>query len=294
MRTLHPELKIPSPLHRFHLDGWTRHGVQVWVKRDDLIHPEIPGNKWRKLKHHLETFRTSGLSSIASFGGPYSNHLSALAAACFYMGIPSVGLVRGEITDDTPLFKTAQRFGMRIITLSRKDFDKRDDPSFQQKLAETLGFQPFFIPSGGEGMEGVLGCREIVSEIDCSFDFIVCPCGTGTTLAGLAAEMKDGQCAIGISVLKGRDTLSDKVKAYASPGHFKIVEGYHFGGFGKRTEELLAFIRKVQSDTDVPLDHVYTGKMVWAVDDLIRKGWFPEGSRIILLHTGGVSNAPVI
>lgn len=293
MDSLIPNLNLPSPLIPFIVSEWEQRGVEVWIKRDDLIHPDIPGNKWRKLKHHLPDFLQSGKTVIASFGGAYSNHLAALAAVCHYLSIPSIGFIRGELTEQSPLYHTLKRFGMEVIHLSREDFLKRDDLAFQEAWEIKLGKSIYFVSSGGEGALGVKGCCEMVEEIDIPFDYIVCPCGTGTTLTGLAMMMRDVQKAIGISALKGPDLLTENISKYAPSSAFEVITGYHFGGFGKKTSELTDFIASIQEETGVLLDYVYTGKMVWAVNDLIMKGYFNKGDRIVLLHTGGVANASV-
>lgn len=287
------DIQLPSPLMPFVIKEWERSRIEVWIKRDDRIHPDIPGNKWRKLKHHLPEFLQSGKAVMASFGGAYSNHLAALAAVCHRLMIPSIGFIRGELTEQSPLYHTMNRFGMKVVNLSREDFLKRDEQTFQKEWEEKLDKSIYFLASGGEGALGVKGCCEIVEEIDIPFDYIVCPCGTGTTLTGLAMMMRDVQKAIGISALKGPDLLSDHVSHHAPSSAFEVVTGYHFGGFGKKTVELMDFIGQIQNESGVLLDYVYTGKMMWAVNDLINKGFFKSGDRIILLHTGGVTNAPV-
>jgi 1-aminocyclopropane-1-carboxylate deaminase len=288
-----PELQLPSPLVHFPVKAWESAGVKVWMKRDDLIHPDIPGNKWRKLKYHLPDFFQSGKSVIASFGGAYSNHLAALAAVCHYLNIRSIGFIRGELTEQSPLYHTLQRFGMRVIHLSRGEFSRWEDPDFRVEWESKFNEPVYFIASGGEGDAGVSGCREIIQEIDMAFDYIVCPCGTGTTLAGIASMMKSNQKAIGISALKGQDLLTEKVSGYAPMSAFEVITGYHFGGFGKKTDQLTDFILQIQQETRILLDYVYTGKMIWAVNDLIINGYFKSGDKIILLHTGGVTNAAV-
>lgn len=288
-----PNLQLPSPLKPFNVSEWERKGVEVWIKRDDLIHPDIPGNKWRKLKYHLRDFEQSGKKVMASFGGAFSNHLAALAAVCQYLGIPSVGFIRGELMENSPLYHTLKRFGMEVINLSRKDFLRRDEQAFQEEWEKNLGNSLYFVAQGGEGFLGVKGCCEIVEEIDIPFDYIICPCGTGTTLSGLAMMMNGSQKAIGISALKGPDLLTERISKYATSSAFELITGYHFGGFGKKTRELTDFITLIQEETGVHLDYVYTGKMMWAVNDLIVNRYFKSGDRIILLHTGGVVNAPV-
>lgn len=286
-------LLLPSPLQTFALPDWECKHVNVFIKRDDFIHPDIPGNKWRKLKYHLQEYFQSGKKAILSFGGPYSNHLTATAAACHYLNIPSYGIVRGEIDANNPAMKSAMRFDMQLKAISRSDFNLREQTDFQQKLMFQLGIDAYVIASGGEGEMGVKGCKEIVEEFNIPFDYIVTPCGTGTTLSGLAVCLQKGQKAIGISALKGKDTLSSKVALHAHPTAFKVMTDYHFGGFGKTTTELLDFIRKAQKFTGIDFDYVYTGKALWALNDLILNNYFHPGTSIIFLHTGGVQNARV-
>jgi 1-aminocyclopropane-1-carboxylate deaminase len=293
MDDLQSSLLLPSPLLRLALPEWASRRVNVNIKRDDLIHPDIPGNKWRKLKYHLQAFQKSGKKSILSFGGPYSNHLTATAAACHYLNIPSYGIVRGEIDENNPAIRTARKFNMHLMAVSRSDFNQRESAEFQQHLMSRLGIDAYVIASGGEGEWGIKGCREIVEEINITFDYIITPCGTGTTLSGLATGLQKGQKAIGISALKGEDNLSSKVAIQAPLANVEIMTDYHFGGFGKTTHELLGFIRNAQKLTGMDFDYVYTGKTLWALNDLIFKGYFPPETTIIFLHTGGIQNARV-
>lgn len=286
-------LNLPSPLQPLFFEPWSKYSQQFFFKRDDLIHPDIPGNKWRKLSGHLKSYRNGNYQRILTFGGAYSNHITATAAACHYLGIPSIGIIRGELDKSNPAIKTAIDFGMQLYSIPRNQYKKKDAEDFLMELQLRFGAETLIVPEGGAGKEGSKGCKKIIEEFEQPFDFIITACGTGTTLAGIAQGIKGTARAIGISVLKGEDTLSSSVRQLAGSNNFDIISGYHFGGYARTTPDLLNFIRAFQHETDIPLDYVYTGKMVFAVSELLKMGYFPPKSTIVLLHTGGVANAGV-
>ena len=293
MEALLRHLSLPSPLQEVHYAPWKEAGVSVFFKRDDLIHPLVSGNKWRKLYGHLKVFRQRSAGRVVTFGGTYSNHLVAVAAACRYLGIPAIAVVRGEIDEQNPALQLVRSEGMTLYPVSRADYRLKDTAAFISELKSRWGADTYILPEGGSGEAGLAGCRQILEEITIPFDHIVTACGTGTTLAGITRYLPAGSRAIGISVLKGPDTLTDAVGRLAGSDRFKVITGYHLGGYGRKDDRLLSFIRQFQQATSIPLDFVYTGKMVYAVDDLIRKRYFAPGSRLVLLHTGGILNAPV-
>jgi 1-aminocyclopropane-1-carboxylate deaminase len=282
------DLNLPSPLQPLFFSEWKDFPVSIYIKRDDLIHPDIPGNKWRKLSGHLHAFHKGDYQRLLTFGGAYSNHIQATAAACHYMGIPSVGMIRGELHGNNPVLKAAARFGMELYPLSRQDYRNKDSTGIRQRLQELFGSDTYIVPEGGAGPSGVLGCTEIIHEIRLPFDAILCACGTGTTLAGLSSALPEGKIALGISVLKGDDLISADVSQLSGRNNFQILWDYHFGGYAKSTPELMSFMQRFNAETSIPLEHVYTAKLMMAVDDLLRKEFFLPGSRIVLLHTGGV------
>jgi 1-aminocyclopropane-1-carboxylate deaminase len=290
----HLQLNLPSPLQPLILERWASYSQEIFIKRDDLIHPDISGNKWRKLSGHLQAYKAGNYRRLLSFGGAYSNHITATAAACFHLGIPSIGMIRGELDTSNSALKVAMDFGMDLYPVSRQQYKEKDAEYFLKSLLDRFGVDTYIVPEGGAGFDGVLGCRSIIEEIAQPFDYIVTACGTGTTLAGLSIAIPDAACAIGISVLKGKDSLSDNIQSLSGRNNFKLLTGYHFGGYARTTPDLLALLRSFQKASGIPLDYVYTGKMIAAVDHLLQIEFFPAKSKIILLHTGGVANAPVI
>ncbi|MCO5231341.1 MAG: pyridoxal-phosphate dependent enzyme [Chitinophagales bacterium] len=286
-------MQLPSPLQRVEFDEWEPYDVEVYFKRDDLIHPIISGNKWRKSYGHLLKFFEGNYNGILTFGGAYSNHLIAVAAIAEKLGIPSIGIVRGEINDN-PALEKAKECGMKLIPLNRTVYRNKDISELIQLYPE-IDFSKFnFIPEGGGGEAGMVGCQSIIDEISLPFDYIVSACGTGTTLAGLVNVLSEKVFAVGVSVLKGEDTLTTYIKHLTKKENFEVFEGFHFGGYARTTDELLSFARRFMNLTSIPLDYVYTAKMVFAFNQLLKQGYFPKGSRIVLLHTGGLYNAPII
>jgi 1-aminocyclopropane-1-carboxylate deaminase/D-cysteine desulfhydrase-like pyridoxal-dependent ACC family enzyme len=289
----HLQLNLPSPLQPLFFEPWSKYNQKIFIKRDDLIHPDIPGNKWRKLQGHLESYQSGSYRRLLTFGGAFSNHISATSAACHYLGIPSIGMIRGELDPANPALSAAIGFGMALYPVPRHQYIEKDTESYRRELLHRFGEDTYIIPEGGAGTEGSLGCRGILEEIHQPFDYIVTASGTGTTLAGLSSALPDHAKAIGVSVLKGEDTLSDYVRSVSGKNNFELMTDYHFGGYARTTPELLDFIRKFQTSTDILLDYVYTGKMIAALDHLLQTDFFPPNSDIIVLHTGGVANAPV-
>ncbi|WP_370948729.1 1-aminocyclopropane-1-carboxylate deaminase/D-cysteine desulfhydrase [Amycolatopsis sp. cg5] len=275
-------LRLPSPLVELEDERVARHGVRVWLKRDDLIHPEFPGNKWRKLKYNVAAARERGASTLVTFGGAYSNHIRAVAAAGRHFGFETVGVIRGEKHE--PLNESlayAERNGMRLKYVDRETYRRKD----------TLEFgDAYVIPEGGANAAGVRGCREIVSEIDVAFDVLCCACGTGSTLAGVANGLAEHQRALGFAVLKGAEFLYDDVKGLQeaafgeSTGNWSIELDFHFGGYAKRKPELDEFIRGFEP---VALDWVYEAKMMYGLYALLDSGRFERGTTLVALIAQG-------
>ncbi|MCC6570892.1 MAG: 1-aminocyclopropane-1-carboxylate deaminase/D-cysteine desulfhydrase [Chitinophagales bacterium] len=284
---------MPSTLQPIVNECTQRAKLHLLLKRDDLIHPEISGNKWRKLKYNLEQARTEGKSRLVTFGGAFSNHITATSAAGKYLGFETVGIIRGE--PHHPLnssLQFAQDCGMQFIYLDRTHYRDKDISSISSHPLLTENECIYWLPEGGANMLAVKGCEEIVSEIDTPFDFICAACGTGTTLAGMAAALSPKQKAIGFPVLKNGEFLFDDIRRLTN-ADCQLMTDYHFGGYAKTTPELIQFIHTFYQEQQVLLDYVYTGKMMYGIFDLIQRGWFPEGSVIIAVHTGGVQNANV-
>lgn len=285
------EMKTPSPMQEIKdplLDGY---GVELFIKREDLIHPLVSGNKWRKLKYNLLQARKQGLKTMLTFGGAYSNHIYSVAAAGSAWGIRTIGIIRGEET--LPLNPTLQFAVDNHMTLayeSRTAYREKETPSYLEGLKKRYG-EVYVLPEGGSNELAVKGCAEIVQEISMDYDWLCCPCGTGGTIAGLVEGSMKGE-VLGFSALKGDGMLNDKVKIFLQGKSglqpWSINYDYHFGGYAKFSNELVSFIHAFELANGIALEPIYTGKMMYAIYDLIHKGYFKKGERIIALHTGGL------
>lgn len=279
-------------------------GVKLYVKRLDLNHPHISGNKWYKLKYNLEEARKQGKNTILTFGGAYSNHIAATAAAGKEGGFKTIGVIRGDEHEEGKRNRTlefAASCGMQLHFVSRTDYRRKTEEEFIDELHKQFG-DFYLVPEGGSNMLGVKGCMEIAKEIDMSFDYICTSCGTGATLAGIVLSLEEKQQAIGFSSLKGGEFLEEEVKAYIDGslhsaqaperiGQWWINHDYHFGRYAKVTKELEQFINDFWNVNKIPLDHVYTGKMMFGIYDMIRTGFFVPGEVIVALHTGGMQGS---
>ncbi|TDO67158.1 1-aminocyclopropane-1-carboxylate deaminase [Kribbella sp. VKM Ac-2571] len=267
-------------------------GVRVLLKRDDLIHPEIPGNKWRKLKYNVSSARRLGLDTLLTFGGAYSNHIRATAAVGYYGGFKTIGVIRGE--EHLPLNPSlayAAARGMRLTYLDRTTYRAKTSPAVISALHREFG-DFYLLPEGGSNKEAVLGCAEIPAELVEPFDVLFCSVGTGGTLAGVAAGLGERQSAVGVPVLKGGAFLEAEIvelqqSAYGSrSGTWRLECHYHFGGYAKRTTELDAFVEEFDKKHGLLLDWVYEAKMMYALFDLVGRGTFAPGTTIVALISG--------
>ncbi|BCJ71427.1 1-aminocyclopropane-1-carboxylate deaminase [Catellatospora sp. IY07-71] len=267
-------------------------GVTVLLVRDDLVDPELPGNKWRKLKYNLVAAREQGFGTLLTFGGAYSNHLRAVAAAGRRCGLRTIGVVRGE--EHLPLnpslaYAAAQ--GMALTYLDRETYRRKHTPEVLARLERDWG-ACYVIPEGGSNALAVKGCAELPGEIGTHFDVICCPVGTGGTLAGLAAGLSSGQRALGIAVLKGAGFLADEVRellrqALGAPtDNWAVDLDHHYGGYAKRTPGLDAFVADFKLRHGLALDPIYTGKLLAGLYDLIAQDAFPPGTRLAVVVTG--------
>jgi 1-aminocyclopropane-1-carboxylate deaminase/D-cysteine desulfhydrase-like pyridoxal-dependent ACC family enzyme len=291
-----------TPLQKINHPLFCDHGIELFIKREDLVHPQISGNKWYKLKYNLAHARQQGFKHLVSFGGAFSNHLHALAFAGHQFGFETTGFVRGEILQPlNPTLADAVAWGMTLHSLTRSEYRQRHDPEFVQQLITP--HQPcFVIPEGAANDLALLGCGEIVTTINQqldSYDYICVPCGSGATLAGivLALENCDAESAVqalGFSALKGHPGLADEVSSMlgavgnAQKSRWQIVDEFHCGGFGKITPELVLFMRQWREQTGLILEPLYTGKMLLGLCTLVRRGFFNAGTKIVVVHTGGL------
>ncbi len=266
--------------------------LTVFVLRDDQVHPFISGNKWRKLKYNVEEFRKGNFNYLVTFGGAFSNHIVATAAAGKELGINTIGIIRGdELTiDSSPVIHFAHQCGMKLIFVTREKYRTlREDYSLLLSALSAIGSSFFILPEGGSNDLAIKGCKEIVDDIPIDFDYICCASGTGTTLSGIIQSLKTDQQAIGISVLKNETLLNDiETKSVGSQNNFQLIHDYHFGGYGKSTTELENFCESFTKESDIPVEPIYTGKLFFGVLDLIKKDFFEAGKTIVVVHTGGI------
>lgn len=283
---IHPEncrIDQVIPLSKFH--------TTVDVLRLDLIHPTISGNKWFKLKEYLADVTQSGKKTVATFGGAFSNHIVATAAAAQASGLKSIGIIRGEKPAIlSPTLVDAVHYGMKLYFISREDYRKKKIPA--QLSEDFIGEEIYFINEGGYGEKGMEGAKEILKSIKApDYDHIVAAVGTGTTLAGLIEASQPHQKIMGVSVLKNDFSLEKEINILLSEKKrncFTLVHDYHFGGYAKYTEQLIHFMNHWYHHTTIPSDFVYTGKLFFAVNDLIEKKYFPAGSKLLIIHSGGL------
>ena len=285
-------MQVPSPLTELRDERLSARDVRLYLKRDDLISPHIPGNKWRKLKYNLIAARERGHHTLLTFGGPYSNHIRATAAAGAHFGFDTVGVIRGE--EHRPLNKSLSRavsYGMRLAYLDRATYRRKSEPAVLDALTDEFG-DFYLLPEGGTNTLALKGCMELPAEIAPDFDVLCCACGTGGTLAGLAAGLRPGQHALGFSALKGGEFLASDVRRLqvdafgAETGNWSIDFDSHFGGYAKRTPELDEFVADFRQRHDVELDWVYVAKMLHGVFTRVGDGEFPEGTAIVAVVTG--------
>ena len=265
-------------------------GISVTIKREDLIHPFVSGNKFRKLKYNLLQAKAENKTTLLTFGGAFSNHIAAVAFAGKEQGFKTIGIIRGDELfdkiDDNPTLKFARENGMVFEFVSREAYRNKTEISFLEKLQNKFG-DFYLVPEGGTNELAVKGCEEILTADDAVFNYVCCAVGTGGTIAGLINNASSDQKVLGFPALKG-DFLNDEIRIFAQKDNWNLISDYHFGGYGKVNLELIEFINSFLEQTKVPLDPIYTGKMVFGVIDLIHKNYFPAHSKILLIHTGGL------
>lgn len=294
-----------SILQKVEILSLNKRSIQLFVKRDDLIDDFVSGNKWRKLKYNVVNAIQIKKEGILTFGGAFSNHLVATAAACQKAGLRSIGIVRGEelnSTSNETLMKCVH-FGMELKFIAREEYNLRNDRIYQEELS--IDFPNFHIvPEGGSNYYGMIGCQEILQETPNHFDHIFIAQGTTTTSAGIALGLSEKTKLHVVPVLKGFDSLGEMRNLYLKSGiEQKMVEDilqqtdvlgdYHFGGYGKYTDELLDFMEKIFQETRIPLDPIYTGKTFFALMDWVEKMNI-SNSKIVFIHTGGIQGGKAI
>lgn len=270
-------------------DCLSKKNIRLSVVRLDKIHPVVSGNKLFKLHYFLEEAISLCLPGILSFGGAYSNHLVATACACKTSGLKSVGFVRGEKPLKlSPALMACMHYGMQLHFIPRAVYAKKDEVDFLKSLPAKWK-QYLVVPEGGYHPKGAAGAALINSFIEEDTTHICTALGTATTLAGLMAGAKKNQQVIGIPVLKGMTDIWERTAYLTGSIHpFQLLDGYHFGGYAKKTPELISFMNFLYQQYKLPTDFVYTAKMMFAVLDSIEKNFFSGSSKIVCLHTGGL------
>lgn len=294
------EVAASVPLQHANVKTLRNTGVELLVRRDDLIDAELSGNKFYKLFFNLRDARAQGLTQLLSFGGAYSNHLHALAAAGKRYGFSTLGVVRGERPKQlSPTLHDAEAWGMQLIFINRVDYRDKTEPELISDLQARYG-DFYLIPEGGANLAGARGLevlgQALERQLKGDYTAVCLACGTGTSLAGLAAGIDSAKSAVGFSVLKGDGDLGGAVaetyRQLAVPetaANWRLITGFHAGGYGKKHPEYLSqFWQAFERDTGIPLDPVYTVKMLWGINSLAQQGYWPRGSRIVAIHSGGL------
>jgi len=268
---------------------------QITIKREDQIHPLVSGNKFRKLKYNIQEAVKQKHTKLLTFGGAFSNHILATAAAGNLKHLQTVGVIRGDelgkdvaktLANNSTLRK-ASEYGMKFEFISREYYQDKTKPQFIETLQEKHG-DFYSIPEGGTNELAVKGCEEILEKEDYQFDYICSCVGTGGTISGIINSAQKHQKILGFPALKG-GFLRDEIQRYSKfKDNWELISDYHFGGYGKYTDELIHFINRFKKITQIPLDPIYTGKMMYGVVDMIKNKLFPAGSKILIVHTGGL------
>ena len=266
------------------------HNISVEIKREDLLHPFISGNKFRKLKYNILEAQKLEKKTLLTFGGAFSNHIAAVAAAGEKYGFKTIGIIRGEELidkiDENPTLTFAQNCGMTFEFWTRTDYRNKEDQNLIDNLREKYG-DFYLIPEGGTNYLAVKGCEEILTDEDAKFDYICCAVGTGGTISGLINSSLPHQQVLGFPAVR-QENLGELIDGNVNNKRWNLICDYHFGGYAKINAELVNFINDFKDQTTIQLDPVYTAKMVFGVVDLITKNYFPENSKILLIHTGGL------
>ncbi len=282
--------------------------VSLLIKREDLNHPFVTGNKWWKLKYNLEEAEQQSQKTILTFGGTYSNHIYATAAAAHELNLKSIGIIRGEETLPlNPTLAFASQMNMKLHYVDRETYRNKNSPEFIKNLQNTFG-DFYMIPEGGSNELAVKGVYEFAQHLNIDFDYLCCAVGTGGTLAGLIAGLQDQKHIIGFSSLKNGSFLKEEIEKLLSDfrtlydpmfgsaenysknvyGNWELETSYHHGGYGKVTKNLLLFLQEIEEKTSIRFDPIYTGKMLFGIIDRAKKGMFKPGSSILAIHTGGL------
>lgn len=285
---MHFPFEIFSPEEQIQNPRFLKNGISLFMKRDDKIHPFISGNKWRKLKYQLEHAKSQNIKNLVTFGGAWSNHLLATAAAAAQFGFNAIAYVRGEEIRN-PVLDMCRLYGMKLRFVDRESYKNKHDLFLLNHTSEN----DYFIDEGGKSELGLMGCSEIINELKNEYDHIFVASGTGTTVAGiqLGIQQKKLKTTVhSIPVLKGADHLLDEFSNWKiDTQKIKMHLGYHCSGYAKTTPELISFIQQFIESTGIMIEPTYTGKLMYAVFDLLEKDYFKPNSKILVIHTGGLT-----
>lgn len=283
------EFTIFSPVQRLNFSTSNSNRLFIDIKRDDMIHPFVSGNKWRKLKYIVQEAKATNKSHLVTFGGAWSNHILATACISAMQGFKSSAYIRGEEVEN-PVLQLCKTFGMKLHFIDREAYKNKELIFNENHLHDNSAV---FIDEGGFSRLASYGCEEIMHDLPYQYDHIFCASGTGATLAGIAKGAKTHQknaIVHGIPVLKGGDFITEAVSIlYPDLTNFRLHLDYHFGGYAKTKPELINFIKKFCSETGILIEPIYTGKVFYALYDLIKKDFFKEDARILIIHTGGLT-----
>ncbi|SES77403.1 1-aminocyclopropane-1-carboxylate deaminase/D-cysteine desulfhydrase [Thorsellia anophelis] len=284
----------------FNLNAVINQDLKQWpnitIKREDAIHPDVSGNKYRKLHLNLDAAKKQGKTTLLTFGGAYSNHIAATAAAGALYGFKTIGVIRGEelahSVNLNPTLSFAANSGMTLHFVSRDMYRNKNNEQMIAQLAKQYG-EFYLIPEGGTNLLAIEGCRSILTHEDAAFDVIATAVGTGGTITGIIQSALSHQEVIGFPALRG-DFLTDEIKAWLDKDAIEVLakwslnHHYHFGGYGKTTPELIAFINAFYRTEGILLDPIYTGKMVFGIIDKLNRGYLNKTQKILIIHTGGL------
>lgn len=279
-----------ASIHNIKLDFSNQLNCEIFIKPEYKIHPFVSGNKYRKLKYNLIEAKNQNQTNLLTFGGAFSNHIAAVAAAGKEFNFNTIGIIRGEELVDkiqaNPTLKYAQDCGMVFKFVTREEYRTKSSKDFKNRLHDEFG-DFYLIPEGGTNELAIKGCEEILTTADADFDYICCAVGTGGTISGLINSSAPRQRILGFPSLKG-NFLKEEIAKFATKNNWSLIEEYHFGGYAKINLELISFINAFKANYNIPLDPIYTGKMLFGIFDLMNKGYFPKGSKILAIHTGGL------
>lgn len=280
-----------TPLEKLDHQLFKEKELNVFVKRDDLIHPFISGNKWRKGQPVIQYMKDNNINTALTFGGAYSNHIYSFAYACKQADIQSIGIIRGDELANKPFndtLKFAVEQGMKLVFVTRQEYKQRSNADYLFYLKNK--YNAYIVPEGGTTLLAKDGFSNMISEIneDIVFDTIISASGTGGTISGICANLKNHQKAISIPVLKGiENDIKKTINAFSEHSNYDIIDAYSFGGYGKYNKELLDFISWFDAHY-FEIEQVYTGKVFYALFDLVKKDYFKKNSTIVIVHTGGL------